>query len=556
MKKSAKTNSANSKCKENGNFKQKTYHGRDRDQLKKKKFAQDTEVSRSQDFNQDPFWYAEDQRAIQNMANFPFLDVVGKDLGETTDDNIPCMLVARYVPAIGGRLSSADVDNNSYLTRAAHAYFQYVAQGFTGDVPFESPDLLMTAIAGSGVLAAFELGRRAYGLMNYYLQQNTYYAKTAVESLGFNYEDLLTNMAEFRSGFNVRVNQVNTTIAVPKGFRIYDRWKFINSGIFTDSADMNYASLYAWVAIAAPKYRPVTMKTGTSLGWVNMPGSGVANMSLFTVQQYFDALDECINSLIDDDVRAIFGAVRRVYTDSDLVRVDPMEMDYRQPILMHDIVAMQFHNMKVGDGTFVGYGPGSLTTSGYTDTTTMLYQDANGNIKSEYGTLATDAVKFGPNKNDSMLLDLYGHLAKPENILDATTNMQIVSSQTFSYTTPGGQSATYYEVLTRSEFIVDVYLTRRQTVNNVDYTDAKSVNLVYNIANSSVTIPLTERYNMLTHIGSHPIVHILDANGKIYWYFGEIDKYTFIDHKEIAKLHRLTHYTLLAMPKNNQSVTK
>lgn len=493
---------------------------------------------------QDPFWYAVDEAAIKNMASFPFLEVVGDNIANV--DYVPGMVVAGFVPTVGSAAMTDTTSTTNYRTRAAQAYYQYVTQGFTGGVDFEAPDLLMTALAAENVFACICEGKRVYGLLRYYTQFNKYYAEGMVRSLGFDYDNLVFNLADFRAELNIRIDQVNKILAVPKGFFIGDRWEFITSNVFTDTDDPEYSTAYAWVAEKFMYYNPTLLKTGTCLGYINK----FSNSDGFqTVDNYFSTLDYLINALIDDDVRAMFGAIRRVYDSSQLKTVSTLDENFVLSLSRSDIVAMQFHNMwwdGLEGSSVQGYAPAAVSTGSSSVPGVAVYQDAQGNVLShiylDYPSSA--GIPYYFSGDTEMILDLYDHLVSPANVLDATANMQMVR---VSSDPTGG-----LPIYCRCEAIAHVYYVSNNFDSKAKLYARKFIDKTSSVADWTVDYKLT-------HMDSHPLlcmVTVTEKSLKIESYLGEIDKYTQLSFSDIKKLHDRTLYQLLAMPANSKSVTK
>lgn len=480
---------------------------------------------------QDPFWYAKDEKAIQNMANFPFLEVVGRNVG--TDDYVPGIAILKYRQTIGFH------DNDSgYATRAAQSYFQYLTQGFTGDVPFEAADLLFTALAGSSLITAMIAGKRAYGLMKYYLQFNPNYAKTVVEALGFNFDDLNASMAKFRTQYNIRVEQINRTIAVPKGFFICDRWEYINSFLFTDTESEDYSTVMAFVCTHYLKYDATTAKTGTCLRWA-APNN---TQGLSTVEQWFAFIDELIGALTDDDVRSIFGAVRRVYAPDNLKKLGELEVDFLTSIVKNDIVNAQIHNMQWCASTPYGWLSDQLATNEKVHKDVVCFQNASGEIGAVIAckpSLPGDAYF---NNMEDVMLDMYDHLVSPNNILDITACMAVRD--------PGGATYTIDSIPCKGwNCRSEVYTAFELRGYGRDPIPVP--NAVQPSGSSNISI-----LSKLSHLDSHPLILINDGTTfAIQGFLGELDKYTRISQGQLAKLHQQCFYQLLAMPANTKSVT-
>lgn len=525
---------------------------------------------------QDPFWYAKDQKAIENMASYPWNAIVGDaypGLGPVagSKDKTPAIIVYPVWHAIG----SGDTSRNNYLTRAADSYYQYVTQGFTGGVDFEAPDLLFTALAAESLIASLIEGKRAYGLLNYYLQYNKYYARTIIEALGFDFDDLKSNMANFRTQYNIRVSQLNKILAVPKSFFIGDRWEYLSSWIFTDTDSPEYSTAYAYSIMAALKYEATAITTGTSLSWAP---KGSDKM---TVSQFFGFIDNLTNAMIDSDVRAIFGAVRRVYDESQLKVLSELEESFTTTLVRNDVVAMAIHNTMP-----MAQFQSSVTSVNSPSTFLPLTQSPEGaivtNIYGNYiGGSATVGDKTYPcsYEPDALILDMYDHIVNPGNVLDATANMTALDYTDRYMTDAGG--IILNRIICRSEIIS---LPRVFSINDatgqmeVTYAPVYISNNHFSFAANSNgatwhSQEAIDRISKFSHLDSHTIMRVMctptkqeaTIGGKattafkfsgVQTYVGEIDRYTALTVDELKAMHETSQFQLLSMPSNTKSVTR
>lgn len=524
---------------------------------------------------QDPFWYAQDQKAIENMASFPWNEVVGSRFpgigAKDNSDKTPAIVVYPVWHMIG----SGDVSKNNYLTRAADSYYQYVTQGFTGSVDFEAPDLLFTALAAESLLSVMIEGKRAYGMMRYYLQSNKYYAKTMIDALGFSYESLKKDLAEFRSQYNIRVSQLNKIIAVPKSFFIGDRWEYLSSWIFTDTDSPEYSTAYAYKIAAALKYEATASTTGTALSWAVKPYNNM------TVDQFFDYIDELVNALIDNDARDVFGAVRRVYDDSQLKTISELDEDFTTTIVRNDIIAMSLHNAMP-----LGQFQASITAKDKPSIMLPLVQTPIGAIASTvYGNYMGGSASIGENtypcvyEPKEFILDMYDHTISPANVLDATASMITLDYDDRILNESGG--IVLAKVICRSEIIS---LPIMYSLYDNGQSEAAVYAPIY-ISNPHFTFAAnsngatwtksdaTKRISEFSHLDSHTIMRVMDTptvdnitigdkSTQVYRfhavmaYIGEIDKYTGISAEKLSQMHEKSQYQLLSMPSNAKSVTK
>lgn len=489
---------------------------------------------------QDPFWYAEDPQAILDMASINFLETVGDVLPESMADRVPGVLIVKYKPTVGSELHEID-GARTYTAKAADAYFEVLTQGYSAEVPFEAPDMLMATLAGESLYAAMIEGKRVYGLMKKYAQFNSYYARDVVLALGFDFDDWKENLANFRSEFNILVNEVNKTVAVPKDFAIGDRWEFLGSHVFSDSVDPEYGTAIAWVSSGHLTYTPTLLDTGTCLTWTSKPSGSM------TVQQYMQYLNGLLGALKDSDVRSMFGATRRVYSQDQLKTATPIDKDFEIDILHHDIVEAIMHNMIWPDAQCSGIkGFAHEVDSSNDNTNVALYQTSLGDICSyivgEYNTSVGASTIRQPG---SFLFDLYEHMYTPGNVLDMTSNMQFMDTDNIK---PIGSTTQGIHLVCRTEAVEQVFVYGH---NGVSFQVFK-FNLVSAFALSTPNIA------WISHINSCPILGFGTITTNIPYkcdYLGEIDKYTVLEKSFLKKLHSKTLYKLLAMPQNSKSIT-
>lgn len=518
----------------------------DGDQNKKRDAYDGGRESNPKGCKQDPFWYAKDEQAIRNMASFPFLEVVGNSIGQYTSDKIPGVMVISWVPAFNNN-TGTPVD---YITKAANAYFQYVTQGFTGSVDFEAPDLLMTALAAESLAAVLIEGKRVYAATKYYLQFNATYAEMLVRALGFDYEDMVQGLADFRTQLNLYIEQFNKIIAVPKSFFVGDRWEFLSGAVFTDTSSPEYSTAIVYRCNTPFKYSGTTAKTGTCLEW---RGGAVVTTTNYTRAAYFNLLDELLTALTSDDARAMFGAIRRVYSPDQLKIATPLNDDIVLPILKHDIMSAAIHNASWcvyptdDSANVIGYLSAINATDSKEHLNVPLYQNASGKIiSSVYGYDSTGGTGF---QCISQPISMYDHLVSPANVLDITANVACASVYGTSVT-PKDSTNVYYPLACRSEAITSVRLYTFDGSGNPKATILPKYQMTFNGASSSL-----EALYQWSKIDSAPIL-VIGSSTNINGYLGEFDKYTVLSRHEISNLQNSTLFQLLSMPTNTKSVTR
>lgn len=507
------------------------------------------------DMYQDPFWYGKDITAIKDMASFPWLEIVGTRIKGTATDAVPGMMALTYRHAINtNALQNGSLDNRfgNYATRAARAYYNYVVQGFSSSVPFEAPDLMMTALAAASLRSWMLEGLRAYTVMAYYVMQNKYYAKDIMRGLGFDYSDWISNKARFRTEYNLRVRAMNNTLVIPKGLFISDRWDFIASNLFTDTTSPDYSSLMGYVNRAVLKFDATTAKYGTCLKWRETTTPD----RLLTVNDFFNIVDDLLNALNDDDVRSIFASVLRVYSVGNLKMLTEITEESPDiPVFRNDVVAATFHNAiwantpaESNKSKIYCRTPAAYMISDSVSNEVVIYQDNFGNILTRLlGSYSTTEPSLNvPSKAlaTDVIIDMYDNLVTPENVLDITVSMQVAG------TMETGVAGTY-PIYCRSEYITGLYVLGDFSSTDGSYNP--TMNPILDNWNGTFSPSLCA----LTHIDSFPIVPFRSTSTgtPITGYLGELDKYTTIPGETLALLHDRCQFNMLLMPENTKSIT-
>ena len=536
-----------------------TNSNKNKDFKDKSKFDRKCRTSKTDNSNkamyQDPFWYGKDTTAIKDMASFPWLEIVGTRIAGTATDAVPGMMALTYRHAITtNAIQDGSLDNKfgNYATRAARAYYNYVVQGFSSSVPFEAPDLMMTALAAASLRSWMLEGQRAYTVLAYYVMQNKYYAKDIMSGLGFDYSDWIANKARFRTEYNLRVRAMNNTLVIPKGLFISDRWDFIASNLFTDTTSPDYSSLMGYINRAVLKFDATTARYGTCLKWRETTTPG----KLLTVDDFFNIVDDLLTALNDDDVRSIFASVLRVYSVSNLKMLTEItEESPAIPVFRNDVVAATFHNAiwantPAESSSSKAYcrTPAAYMLSNVASNEVVIYQDSSGNILTRLlgSSSAAEPSLNIPSKAlaDAVIIDMYDNLITPENVLDITVSMQVAG------TMESGVAGTY-PIYCRSEYITGLYV-----LGDFSSTDG-SYNPIMNPVLDNWNGTFSPELCALTHIDSFPIVPFRStgAGTPITGYLGELDKYTTVSKETLALLHDRCQFNMLLMPENTKSIT-
>nr|AVX53305.1 putative capsid [Marmot picobirnavirus] len=526
----------------------------------KKKKEEKDELPIEVTLPQDPFFYAKDQKALEDMANLHYNKIVGDTYLKYSADSTPIIAIIPYDHGLCAGTDEAP--SGSYVQRAADAFFNYYTQGYTTGVDFEAPDVLMAVIAAASLSSVMLEMKRPFGLMHTFLQWNKGYAQRMVEALGLDFQDLKDNLAVFRTQYNLRVSTFNSTIAIPKSFMLLLQWGFIAGNVFTDTSSAEFSTAYAWKIRNAVQYNPTKLRTGSCLTWFSMQNESNTPLK---ISEWFNKVDQLFASFNDSDIRNMFGSIRRIYNPSDLLTLSEIDAEYDTSLLQHDTVAMQLHNLGWVNDIAGLYPIDDLTPGESNVPNVALFQTSDGAIRSAVSSTAAQSDNQdndGLLYNDSeIILDMYDHLVNAGANIDATAYMNFaIPEQMPSNLHAQHGEIRYYKVIHRSTINVGFLLYTMDGIISV----SKLLNSDMIVNNPSDFIAAI---SSISHLDSHPLLFVMTDVGasgintgefstyRVDQILGEIDKYTGITPDYLDELNKQSMFQLLAMPANTKSTT-
>lgn len=131
--------------------------------------------------------------------------------------SLPGMMFIEWYPTIGASYAS-----NSPINMISREIYSYVRHVNSGSANYDAPDLMMYLIAMDSLYSMYNAAVRVYGLMNLYTSSNRYMPKALIEGLGWDFNSVLGNMAQFRWAIN-NVAYKMSSLAVPSFMSYYLR---------------------------------------------------------------------------------------------------------------------------------------------------------------------------------------------------------------------------------------------------------------------------------------------------------------------------------------------
>nr|UDL14558.1 MAG: putative capsid protein [Picobirnavirus sp.] len=143
--------------------------------------------------------------------------------------SMPGIWTIGIVPTYGVCNSPVSAANIS-----ARNLYSFVRHANSGHTNYEAADLMLYILAMDSIFSLYQHCARAYGVMRLYSQDNRYLAKALVTAMGFDYDDLSSQMADFRAFINLIAVKASA-YKVPADFTMYIRHMWMYANIFADS---------------------------------------------------------------------------------------------------------------------------------------------------------------------------------------------------------------------------------------------------------------------------------------------------------------------------------
>jgi len=314
----------------NNTGKRNNYRGKKR-YSNNKKFDRDDKSSQHISEPNDPNWYAASAQLLTDVASLPYSNVVGVpfEFHYSHDDPgkimIPGIMTLEYTPTIGVSTSST-----SPINTAARNVYTYVRHVNSGHTNYDAPDLMMYLMAMDSLYTWHAFLRRAYGIMSLYTPRNRYYPKSLVNAMHIDSDNIMDNMAQFRTTINTLAVKLGALV-VPASMSYTARHIWMTSNFYMDGTTAK-AQTYMMVPVTFWKYEEV-YESSTYTGCRLVPIStyqlngetDTPRMTLATIQSITNQL---LNAVLgSEDMAIMSGDILKAYK-GNIVIIPPTEENY------------------------------------------------------------------------------------------------------------------------------------------------------------------------------------------------------------------------------------
>lgn len=305
--------------------------------------------SRTASKTNDPEWYAQTPALMQDAASIPFSQAVGTSFqinassnaeGYTTSQKmvIPGIITAGIVPIPAGAISPT-----SPLNIAATALFTQVRKANSGAANYNSPDLMIYAIAMGNIYSYLNFLIRVYGTVNLYSHSNRYLPRALTIAQGINFTDVQSSLANFRYGVNTLIHKA-ASLACPASMTYFKRLAFLFSGLYAEGESVK-SQLYMYIPQAFLKYEETAEQTGGSLSCAWFGRTGLSEDKLWTTQELIEYGNSLLEPIItSEDMNIMSGDIKKAYGDN-LLSLMTLGEDYVVMPTTDLNILEQFQNM-------------------------------------------------------------------------------------------------------------------------------------------------------------------------------------------------------------------
>lgn len=275
-------------------------------------------------YNDVSFWFQNPEMA-RDAASVWFTSRVGTPIigkvGITSDTYVAGVMRINFIPTFG---VTGVVDSDGYskfdtsaINQAFIKLYWDIVHANSRNITYEASDIAKYMLACSNVFMMLQDAVRVYAILNKLSVQNPYYGKILVEACGWDYDELVGKIADFRYRLNQLITLVNR-LYVPAVFNIFPAHLNLINRIFADG-DSVRSQLYVMVPDGYYTYNDATgeMKWLNNLNVTTSPeGRSVShNVKGFS---YLSTIEQRISEILNSEYMGVMGGdiLKRYGTDA------------------------------------------------------------------------------------------------------------------------------------------------------------------------------------------------------------------------------------------------
>lgn len=486
-------------------------------------------------------FYAVDKQLLDDAGRLSFNNATGNILGDEygyaasgLNESIPGIMTINYEPCVG--LSRSP---NSPLNVAAKRLYTYVVHMNSRPGSYDATDLMQVIASTDSIYEVIFMAVRVYGLLCVYNQRNKYLAKALITACGFDYNDIVAHIADFRSAINIAIAKTGI-IAMPKTLKFVVNHMDLVQNVFLDENSIK-GQFYLWVPASYYVYDEVNAKNVHHFhNFIDTADFSLDQTNLLTVADWQTLFDTVFNPISNSETaNLMFGDILKAYGDSALIKLPLVPDNYVTPILDDYYMKQRIHN-SMGIlremGTVQTFVPGSLDLV-QNSTKEWLIWDPQ-----YYWSSVTMFVNTSVR---TVLIDL-GEITTPDLVMEATRGLTYSPSASNSSSTPAGLVDCGTEVV--YNYWICHFTTNSVLRSDPIYTwtslDGTSGGFLANARAESFKLSEVTKFNYAPRF----FLSIWNTTGIDLRVFWAMDNYTTIDETTLFKLNQCALLSLFNVP--------
>lgn len=511
----------------------------------------------------DPQWYFKDSNILNDVASFSFSSPLGNRIPFDKIYSMPADTasnkygVSNWMASIPGVLAltiapipGISKDAQSPVNLAATNVYSFVRYKNSGAANYDAPDLMMYLLAMDSIYSCWNWMKRLYGMASIYSQTNKYAPRAWVRANGVDFEDLISNLAQFRAYLNIKAGEISA-FCVPATMTYNIRHSWLFSNVYTDG-DTSKAQQYIYVPAYFYKYDELTSQRGGQLVPMGIMWKEQLQVerTLLKVEDLMTLLNTLLEAVnYSEDIGIMSGDILKAYGPSGLFKLSTFEPDYAVEPTYSKEVLSQIENA-VSPSIFRpenGYRC-DLQLSDFTVT-----QDPDTNYI-EFSPSCTPAL----NQIEAQFINFHWDNPTPEEVMVATrlkTTAEYINSRMYILST-GSEMMLNYTIwsFVQTNAVYD-------HLNSQAVLKLKPYDISYRLYFDLASEDDTHTEEMLWAIGAlsafdwHPwtsiLVDTVSSGIRYERYFGNLvdfDKYTIVSNEDISAMNTLALLTEFNVP--------
>lgn len=309
-------------------------------------------VSHSNDIS----WYSKNPELLQQAGNLSWGYKLGLPVNYTNEnfmfkvlDNkpltrVPGFMFVGVIPGPGVTADSDTFQESDAVNLAAKDQYAYIRYANSGHANYDPQDLMLYYLAWDEIQMEIYDAMRAYGIANITNLQNRYMPRALVQALGWDYEAIVSDRANFASKINSAIARIGA-FPVPKGMHYFSRHEWLFSNLFTDETSLK-SQIFGFKKVMYRVFEHNDGENGGAL--ISHIRPGATGKTLLTPTAWFNGILEMINRIADsEDMGIIMGDILKAWGTENCMTIDYMSQDYICKPAYDETVKCQFENMYI-----------------------------------------------------------------------------------------------------------------------------------------------------------------------------------------------------------------